>query len=102
MLLMGLVVLVLLGGYGIFYYQRVQHYKQAVQSIHLSEPELTEVEDGEYIGEHDVDFIRAKVKVSIKDHRFIAIKMLEHYNDRGKKADALPEKILEQLSLIHI
>ncbi|MGP5431470.1 FMN-binding protein [Enterococcus malodoratus] len=96
MLLIGLVVFVLLGGYGLFYYQRVLHYKQAVQSIHFTEPDLTEVEDGEYIGEHDVDFIRAKVKVSVKDQRFTAIKMLEHYNDRGEKADALPEKMLEQ------
>ncbi|MGL9816777.1 hypothetical protein IGK51_003427 [Enterococcus sp. DIV0098] len=96
MLLIGLVVFVLLGGYRLFYYQRVLNYKQAVQAIHFTEPDLTEVEDGEYIGEHDVDFIRAKVKVSVKDQRFTAIKMLEHYNDRGEKADALPEKMLEQ------
>lgn len=95
-LLIGLVVLVLVGGFGIFYYKRFLDYRQAIQAITIREPDLTQLEDGEYVGIHDVDFIRAKVKVEVKDHRFQTIKILEHYNDRGKKADVLPEKIVEQ------
>ena len=86
-LLIGLVVLVLVGGFGIFYYKRFLDYNQAIQAITIREPDLTQLEDGEYVGIHDVDFIRAKVKVEVKDHRFQTIKILEH---------VLPEKIVEQ------
>ena len=77
-LLIGLVVLVLVGGFGIFYYKRFLDYNQAIQAITIREPDLTQLEDGEYVGIHDVDFIRAKVKVEVKDHRFQTIKILEH------------------------
>lgn len=96
MLLISLGVLVLAGGYGAFYYKRFVDYEQAVGAISINEPDLSQLEDGEYVGEHDVDFIRAKVKVEIKNQRIQTIKMLEHYNDRGKKADVLPKKILEK------
>lgn len=96
LLLIGLAVVVLLGGVGLFYYKRTSDYKKAVQAIHVTEPDLTKIEDGEYVGEHDVDFIRAKVKVEVMNHQFKSIKMLEHHNDRGKKADVLPEKMLNQ------
>lgn len=95
-LLIGLVAVILLAGFGLVYYKRFLDYKKAVQVIHVVEPDLTQIEDGEYVGQHDVDFIRAKVKVVMKDHRFQSIKMLEHYNDRGKKADSIPDKMLTE------
>lgn len=96
LLMIGAIIVVLLSGVGFYYYRRVANYQEAVQAILITEPNLTEIKDGTYIGEHDVDFIRAKVKVEVRDHRFQSIHMLEHHNDRGKKAERLPEKMLSQ------
>lgn len=95
-LLVVVIVVVLIGGYGAFYYKRYLDYKQAVQTIRVAEPDLTQLKDGDYVGEHDIDFIRAKVKVEVANHQFQTINLLEHYNDRGKKADILPEKMVDQ------
>lgn len=95
-LIFGLAIVLLGGGFGFAYYKRVTDYKQAVQAIQITEPNLTTIKDGEYTGEHDVGFIRAKVKVEVKDHRFKTINLLEHHNDRGGKADRLPQDMLAQ------
>lgn len=54
------------------------------------------LQDGIYIGECDVDFIYAKVKVSVNDGRIEDIILLEHRNDRGKAAEAIIDKIIKQ------
>ena len=96
LLLLGLAIVLLGGGFGFDYYKRASDYKHAVQAIRVTEPNLTTIKDGEYTGEHDVGFIRAKVKVEVKDHRFRAINLIEHANDRGGKADRLPQDMLAQ------
>ncbi|MGG5372647.1 FMN-binding protein [Enterococcus sp. AZ196] len=96
LLIIGLIALVLAGGYGIYYYNRFTNYKKAVQEIQINEPDLSTIKDGKYIGQHNVDFIFAKVEVEIKDHQFRSIKMLAHTNDRGENADDIPAQILEE------
>lgn len=81
---------------GAVYMIRVNNYKSAVANITYSGIELSSIPDGLYLGECDVDFIRAKVEVVVAGGRIEEIRLLEHYNDRGEAATGLEQEIIHQ------
>ena len=52
--------------------------------------------DGTYIGEYDVQYIYAKVKVTVKDEKIKEITLLEHRNERGKSAESILDAIVKK------
>ncbi|KAF1296402.1 FMN-binding protein [Enterococcus sp. JM4C] len=96
--IIGLVALVLIvaGGFGIRYLLASKNYQDAVAEIVIEEPDLSKLADGEYIGEHDVDFIQAKVKVTITNHAIKAIDYVYHKNERGEKASRITEDMIRE------
>lgn len=76
------------------YLKSVSEYKQKVQSTTFDEINISDIPDGIYIGEYDVNFIYAKVKVSIKNGKIADIDILEHKNGRGKSAESIINKIV--------
>lgn len=54
------------------------------------------ISDGVYIGEYDVNFIYAKVEVTVQNGEITNINILEHRNERGKAADAITNKIVDE------
>lgn len=81
---------------GMSYLFRFQSYKNAVANITYSGVEISTIPDGVYIGECDVDFIRAKVEVYVTEGRIEEIKLLEHDNDRGESATGIEQTIVAQ------
>ncbi|MDE6875254.1 MAG: FMN-binding protein [Lachnospiraceae bacterium] len=57
---------------------------------------MSDVPDGVYVGEYDVDFIYAKVEVTVRGGVIADIDILEHKNGRGKSAEIIVEKIIEE------
>ncbi len=47
-------------------------------------------------GEYDVDFIYAKVEVTIQNGRITTIHILEHRQERGKAAEVIADKIVDE------
>ena len=92
-------VLVSLLGLSILNCNRLREYKQKVDAIVIDDIDLQQVNDGEYIGECDMDLVRAKVLVKVKDHRITEIELLEHDHGRGENAEVIPEKVVEVQSL---
>lgn len=82
--------------YGINYYITFLNYERDVAAIQVQNVDLNTISDGEYFGDCNVDFIRAKVRVVIENHMITDVELLEHYNDRGEAANALPARILEE------
>ena len=78
------------------YLKSVSEYKQKVQSTTFDEINISDISDGIYIGEYDVNFIYAKVKVSIKNGKIVDIDILEHKNGRGKSAESIINKIVDE------
>lgn len=79
------------------YVGKVVIYQRTVRGFTYSEPELRNVADGTYVGECGVDFISAKVQVSVKNGKLNDIRLLEHRNERGAQAEKiLDDMILEQ------
>lgn len=78
------------------YLKSVSEYKQKVQSTTFDEINISDISDGIYIGEYDVNFIYAKVKVSVKNGKIVDIDILEHKNGRGKSAESIINKIVDE------
>ena len=92
------VMLLLLIGlvWGIIYLKSVADYKQAVKETTFEEINISDISDGVYIGEYDVNFIYAKVEVTVQNGEIININILEHRNERGKAAEAITNKIVDE------
>lgn len=76
------------------YLVSVRLYRRTVANISFVHTDASGIKDGIYIGEFDVKFIYAKVKVSVSDGRITKIELLEHKNDRGGAAEAIIEEII--------
>lgn len=95
-LMIALVVVVVALGYGVSAFVKVQKYKEAVRNIQIQEVDLTAVKDGTYIGEYDVDLIRAKVKVDVVNHQITDIQFIDYKHDRGEGAPQVLNDIVEE------
>lgn len=78
------------------YLKKVSDYKKAVKETTLSDVDISDIPDGIYIGEYDVDFIYVKVEVTIQSGLITDIDILEHKNGRGKSAEIIADKIIEK------
>ena len=81
---------------GAVYLQKVADYKRAVVETTIGEIDIADVSDGIYIGEYDVNFIYAKVEVTVEDGEIVSINILEHRHERGKAAETVIEKMIEE------
>ena len=81
---------------GAVYLKKVADYKRAVVETTIGEIDIADVSDGIYIGEYDVNFIYAKVEVTVEDGEIVSINILEHRHERGKAAEKVIEKIIEE------
>lgn len=78
------------------YLKNVSDYKQSVSNITFEEIDISDIPNGVYTGECNVDFIYAKVEVTIQDGQIIDIVILEHKNERGEAAEAVIGKIITE------
>jgi len=92
------VMLLLLVGLvcGIIYLKNVADYKQAVKETTFEETNISDISDGVYVGEYDVNFIYAKVEVTVQNGVITNISILEHRHERGKSAEIITNKIVDE------
>lgn len=81
---------------GILYLKRVADYRQAVRETTFEDINISDIPDGVYIGEYDVDFIYAKVEATVQNGEITNINILEHRHGRGKAAEAITNKIVDE------
>ena len=82
--------------FGTAYIDRVGEYKRAVKETTIQEVNISDIPDGVYIGEYDVNFIYAKVEVDVSGGKIIDVRILEHRQERGKAAEAVANEIVDE------
>lgn len=92
-----LIVLCLVGGS--IYLVKVWNYQKTVKSLTYSDIAIEDIESGTYIGECNVDFIYAKVAVTMEDGAITQIEILEHKNERGAPAERIIDDMIQQQSI---
>lgn len=92
------VMLFLLVGlvWGVYYLESVTDYKQAVKETTFEEINISDISDGVYIGEYDVNFIYARVEVTVQNGEITNINILEHRHERGKTAEVITDSIVDK------
>ena len=88
-----LVIGLIAGG---FYLKSISDYKAKVAALTFDEIDLTKVADGIYEGQCDTGVVRAKVQVTVRDHRLESIELLEHENGRGTPAEAILDQMVQE------
>lgn len=78
------------------YLKSITDYKKAVKETTFTNIDISDVPDGVYIGDYDVNVIYAKVEVTVENGEITNINILEHRNERGKAAEAVINKITEE------
>lgn len=82
--------------WGIIYLKSVADYKKAVKETTFEDIHISDIPDGVYVGEYDVDFIYAKVEVTVQNGEITNINILEHRNERGKTAEVIADSIVDE------
>ena len=62
--------------FGILYLKSVADYRQAVRETTFEDINISDIPDGVYVGEYDVDFIYAKVEVTVQNGEITNINIL--------------------------
>ena len=82
--------------FGTAYIDRVGEYKRAVKETTIEEVNISDISDGVYIGEYDVNFIYAKVEVTVQNGEITDIIILEHRHEHGKAAETVINEIVDE------
>lgn len=78
------------------YLKSVADYQKAVRETDIGSVDLSKIPDGVYVGEYDVNFICAKVEVTVQGGEMTDIVILEHKQERGKAAEAIVTDMISQ------
>ena len=81
---------------GIRYLKSVADYRQAVRETTFEDINISDIPDGVYVGEYDVDFIYAKVEVTVQNGEITNINILEYRHERGKTAEVITDSIVDE------
>lgn len=92
-LTVGIIVLVILIVFGVII------KTQKPNDLHIGNVDISAIKDGFYIGSADNGLINATVSVEVINGTILNIKILEHEQLLGKKAEKITESIIEQQSL---
>jgi len=74
-------------------------YKAQINAISMTDVNLERIKDGVYTGRHEVLWISAEVRVTVKNHTIEDIELIEHKNERGKPAETILDKVMAAQSL---
>ncbi len=94
-IILSCIVVFLLLGILVIFNQSIEKAKYLV----VNDVDLSQIKDGQYIGEYSIFLVYAEVEVTIKNHDIKKIQVLKHDNGLGRNAEVIKEDIIKQKSL---
>ena len=70
-----------------------------VNSITVSNLNMANITDGIYVGEYSITPVYVEVEVSVTEHKITNIKIIEHENGLGDKAEKIVDNVISRQSL---
>lgn len=98
LILILIIIIIVIIGYAIINKPLIK-YRKAINSINIEEINLSNVEDGTYIGESDAVLVKVKVKVTVENNKIKDIELLKHENGRGENAEVVVDRVIKHQSL---
>lgn len=70
-----------------------------VNSITVSNLNMANITDGIYVGEYSITPVYVEVEASVTEHKITNIKIIEHENGLGGKAEKIVDNVISRQSL---
>lgn len=96
---LALIMLLCMVAHAVTGFYSLAEYKRKIAGISIGEIDAVSVADGIYTGVYDVQYIYAKVEVTVKNHEITNIRIMEHRNERGKRAEQIVNAVREEQSV---
>ena len=93
------IIVVILSFFLVKYLVGVNQYKTAVSTMTFTDIDISNIPDGTYEGECDVNYIYAKVSVCVKYGIITDLRLLEHKKDKGAPAEKIIGDILDKQTI---
>src|SRR6056297_3428399 len=65
----------------------------------VSNVNIGEIKDGEYLGSYDAGLVKVEVEVIIESDKIKEVKLLKHTNGKGENGETVIDNIIENQSL---
>jgi uncharacterized protein with FMN-binding domain len=79
---------------------RLSRYKKKAQATTIESLDISQIQDGVYQGEYDLDYVYAAVSVTVKAGKIEQIAIRKHKHGRGAEAEKeIPKRIQDRQSV---
>ena len=75
---------------------RLSKYQKLVRTTTVEDIDLGKVADGVYEGFYDLYLVSARVKVTVENQNIKDIKIIEHKNGKGQKAEPIINDVISK------
>lgn len=96
-IIMLIILIAIFAGIMIF---KAQKFNTYMDNLVINDIDLTNVDDGLYIGKVNAGVINVKVAVDVKENRIINLEILKHTNGQGDKANKIVDDIKNSQTLM--
>ena len=90
LIILGLITAIIIG----FLYLAGKNAK-SYDTMDYSNLDLSQLEDGSYVGSEDGGMVKAKVEVTVTEHQITKVTILEHECGTGKPAEAIVDQMVK-------
>ncbi|WP_438787194.1 FMN-binding protein [Enterococcus sp. DIV0756] len=73
--------------------------KRTLKKVDINEVPISQVADGDYLGEAQIKPVSAKVNVQVENGKIIDIEINDHMTGLGKKGEKIIDQIMKKQSL---
>ena len=95
-----LVVMMLIISAGVIgIYKYIESNLGSVADADITEINMAEIKDGVYNGSYSAFPVSAEVRVTVKDHSIMDIRILKHINGQGAPAEIIIDRVMETQTL---
>jgi len=94
-----IVIVVVIVVAGVIAFRKIEENLNRLAALEIGTVDLKRLEDGLYEGQYESFPVKARVRVTVQDHKIVKIALLEHVNGKGKNAEIIPQRVIESQSL---
>ena len=93
------IILVLCVIAGVVVYNQLGNNLEALTTMDIPSMNLSESEDGLYMGSYSAFPVSAEVEVTIENHKIVGVELIKHVTGQGQAAESIPDAVVSSQSI---
>ena len=82
------ILILIVGFLSLVIYNKI-NFNESIQSLNINNIDISKVVNGKFTGQFKLSYISAKVAVVVENGSISSVEILEHIQERGKKAESI-------------